>query len=286
MISTSNPAHRSGPDSQASLSGQVSPSGPASSARRVSPSGPARPAGPVSSADGDLRVKVLVSEPVNEAIPVDDPIAVLSARIASIGPDIPGADRAGRETTSRRGTAAGGSRRSRRSSIGQSGAEPGAGPPGDPEVVAKQICLRLLTIAPRPRAGLAQTLARRGIPVEVADQVLDRLTQVGLIDDAAYAAAFVRTKQRDRALGRAALRTELRRRGVDEEPAGRALAQVDPEMEWARAEALVAKRVDAAMVAGGVAARRRLLGLLARRGYPADLAIGVVEGALSAYPAD
>lgn len=283
MISTSNPAHRSGPDSLASRSGQVSPSGPASSARRVSPSDPA---GPVSPADGDLRVKVLVSEPANEAVPVNDPIAVLSARIASIGPDIPGADRAGRETTSRRGTAAGGSRRSKRSSIGQSGAEPEAGPPGDPEVVAKQICLRLLTIAPRPRAELAQTLARRDIPVEVADQVLDRLTQVGLIDDAAYAAAFVRTKQRDRALGRAALRTELRRRGVGEEPAGRALAQVDPEMERARAEALVAKRVDAAMVAGGVAARRRLLGLLARRGYPADLAIGVVEGALSAYPAD
>lgn len=283
MISTSNPAHRSGPDSLASRSGQVSPSGPASSARRVSPSDPA---GPVSPADGDLRAKVLVSEPANEAVPVDDPIAVLSARIASIGPDIPGADRAGRETTSRRGTAAGGSRRSKRSSIGQSGAEPEAGLPGDPEVVAKQICLRLLTIAPRPRAELAQTLARRDIPVEVADQVLDRLTQVGLIDDAAYAAAFVRTKQRDRALGRAALRTELRRRGVDEEPAGRALAQVDPEMERARAEALVAKRADAAMVAGGVAARRRLLGLLARRGYPADLAIGVVEGALSAYPAD
>lgn len=280
MISTSNPAHRSGPDSLASRSGQVSPSGPASSARRVSPSDPAGPA------DGDLRAKVLVSEPANEAVPVDDPIAVLSARIASIGPDIPGADRAGRETTSRRGTAAGGSRRSKRSSIGQSGAEPEAGPPGDPEVVAKQICLRLLTIAPRPRAELAQTLARRDIPVQVADQVLDRLTQVGLIDDAAYAAAFVRTKQRDRALGRAALRTELRRRGVDEEPAGRALAQVDPEMERARAEALVAKRADAAMVAGGVAARRRLLGLLARRGYPADLAIGVVEGALSAYPAD
>lgn len=153
-------------------------------------------------------------------------------------------------------------------------------------MVAKQICLRLLTIAPRPRAGLFQTLGRRGIPPEVADRVLDRLTEVGLIDDAAYAAAYVRTKQRDRALGRTALRMELRRRGIDDEPAAQALADIDPEAERARAEALVAKRVDAALNAGPVAARRRLIGVLARRGYPADLAVAVVDAALSAHPAD
>ena len=160
------------------------------------------------------------------------------------------------------------------------------GPPGDPEAAAKQICLRLLSIAPRPRAGLAQALSRRDIPPEVAERVLDRLTEVGLINDAAYAAAFVRTKQRDRALGRSALRIELRRRGIDEEPATQALATVEPEAERARAEALVASRVAAAVVAGPVAARRRLLGLLARRGYPADLAVAVVDGALSAHSAD
>ena len=223
------------------------------------------------------------------------PVAELAARIATIGPD--GRDRPGDRPSERRSTPSpghvlGGPPGSRRTRSGRSAAPGparsggGGAPPGDPEATARQICLRLLTIAPRPRAGLAQALARRKIPAEVAERVLDRMTEVGLLDDAAYAAAFVRTKQRDRALGRVALRTELRRRGIDEEPAAQALAQVDPESERGRAEQLVDRRIGTALAAGTVAARRRLLGLLARRGYPADVAIAVVDRALQAHADD
>jgi regulatory protein len=155
--------------------------------------------------------------------------------------------------------------------------------PAQQVAVARAICLRLLTVAPRPRAGLAQALKRKEIPDDVAESVLDRLAQVGLIDDVAYAHSFVRTKHRDRALGRTALRTELRRLGVDEESMADAVQTIDPEAERARAEELIAKRLDAAMAAGSVAARRRLLGLLGRRGYPPDIAISVVEGAIAGY---
>ena len=82
--------------------------------------------------------------------------------------------------------------------------EPGGHPedaPGDPAAVAKSICLRLLTGAARPRAALATALRQRGIPDDVAAGVLDRLIEVGLIDDRAYAEAFVAAKHRDRALG-------------------------------------------------------------------------------------
>jgi hypothetical protein len=82
---------------------------------------------------------------------------------------------------------------------------------------AKAICLRLLAIAPRPRAGLAQALRRKEIPDDVIEAVLDRFAEIGLIDDAAYASSFVRTKHRDRALGQTALRAELRKLGVDDE---------------------------------------------------------------------
>ncbi|HZM66493.1 MAG TPA: regulatory protein RecX, partial [Nakamurella sp.] len=84
------------------------------------------------------------------------------------------------------------------------GAEPGGHPedaPGDPEAVAKAICLRLLTGAARPRAALETALRRRGIPDDVADRVLTRFVEVGLIDDKAYAEAFVAAKHRERALG-------------------------------------------------------------------------------------
>ena len=159
-------------------------------------------------------------------------------------------------------------------------------PPGDPETVAKAICLRLLTVAARPRAVLAVALRKRGIPDDVAETVLDRFVDVGLIDDQAYAQAYVATKQRDRGLGTTALRTELRRKGIDEEVVAGAVDGIDHEAERSRAKALIERRVDAAMSAGPVAARRRLAGLLARRGYSVDVAVSVVDEALAAYTAD
>jgi regulatory protein len=174
-------------------------------------------------------------------------------------------------------------------STGRRRAEPGGHPedaPGDPEAVAKANCLRLLTAAARPRAALATALRQRGIPDQVADAVLNRFMEVGLIDDRAYAEAFVTAKHRDRALGVTALRTELRRKGVDEATVDAAVQTVDQEAERDRARALISRRVDAAMGNGIPAARRRLVGLLARRGYSADLARQVVDEALSEYGAE
>ena len=128
-------------------------------------------------------------------------------------------------------------------------------PPGDPETVAKAICLRLLTVTARPRAVLAVALRKRGIPDDIAETVLDRFVEVGLIDDQAYARAYVATKQRDRGLGTTALRTELRRKGIDEEVVAGAVDGIDHEAERSRAKALIERRVDAAMSAGPVAAR-------------------------------
>lgn len=159
-------------------------------------------------------------------------------------------------------------------------------PPGDPETVAKAICLRLLTVAARPRAVLAVALRKRGIPDDVAETVLDRFVDVGLLDDQAYAQTYVAIKQRDRGLGTTALRTELRRKGIDEEVVAGAVDGIDHEAERSRAKALIERRVDAAMSAGPVAARRRLAGLLARRGYSVDDALSVVDEALAAYTAD
>jgi regulatory protein len=158
--------------------------------------------------------------------------------------------------------------------------------PGDPEAVAKAICLRLLTGAARPRAALATALRQRGIPDDVATVVLDRFVEVGLIDDEAYAAAFVAAKHRDRALGVTALRTELRRKGVDEITVDAAVRVVDSDAERDRARALIARRVDAAMSNGLPAARRRLVGLLARRGYSAEMSGQVVDEALAHYGAE
>jgi regulatory protein len=215
----------------------------------------------------------------------DEPVADRTAKHGS-------ADGAS-SAVSKRSTGSTGSNRSS-GPIGSSGTtgrrrEPGGHPedaPGDPAAVARSICLRLLTGAARPRAALETALRQRGIPDDVAAGVLDRLTEVGLIDDRAYAEAFVAAKHRDRALGSSALRTELRRKGVDDVTVDAAVRTVDSDAELARAKALIERRVDSAMGNGPVAARRRLVGLLARRGYSAEVSARVVDEALAAYGAE
>ncbi len=113
--------------------------------------------------------------------------------------------------------------------------------------------------------------------------MLNRFTEVGLIDDKAYAEAFVAAKHRERALGAAALRTELRRKGVDEQTLSAAVHTIDQDAERDRAWALIQKKAGAAMANGEPAARRRLVGLLARRGYSPEMAFAVVNDVLREY---
>jgi regulatory protein len=156
----------------------------------------------------------------------------------------------------------------------------------DPESVARAICLRQLTGAPRTRAELATALRKKGVPDDVATAVLDRFVDVELIDDAAYADSYVGTRHRERGLARSALRSELRRKGVDHEVAREAVEQIDPETELATARALVARKLAATRGLPAEARVRRLAGMLARKGYPAGTSYRVVREALQAEGTD
>src|SRR5215210_6282492 len=116
-------------------------------------------------------------------------------------------------------------------------------PDADPESVARAIVLRQLTAAPRSRAQLSERLAERGAPEDVARRVLDRFEEVGLVDDAAFAAGWVRSRHETRGLSRRALAHELRAKGVDDETARTALAGLDRDDERRAAEQLVARRL-------------------------------------------
>jgi regulatory protein len=150
----------------------------------------------------------------------------------------------------------------------------------DPETVARLICLRQLTAAPRTRAQLAQTLRRRGVPDEAAEAVLGRFAEVRLIDDATFASAWVDTRHHGRGLGRRALAAELNQRGVDREDIQAAVAKLSPETELATARALVERKLASTAGLASQARLRRLVGMLARKGYPAGLAFRVVREAL------
>jgi regulatory protein len=154
--------------------------------------------------------------------------------------------------------------------------------PGDPEAVARALCLRALTGTPKTRQQLADLLAGRGVPDEAAEVVLDRFTEVGLIDDAAFARAWVSSRQAGRGLARRALSAELRAKGVDPEVAAVAVGAVDEEDERAAARRLVDRKVPAMRRLDRATASRRLIAMLARKGYGGGLAASVVRDALDA----
>lgn len=146
------------------------------------------------------------------------------------------------------------------------------------EEQARALCLRLLTARARTRAELEGQLAKRGYPDDVSAKVLDRLADVGLVDDAGFAEQWVRSRRIHAGKGKRALAAELRNKGVDTEVITAALADIDAGAERARAEQLVRdklrrERLDAQ---DDPKVMRRLVGMLARRGYNQSMALDVV----------
>jgi regulatory protein len=179
-----------------------------------------------------------------------------------------------------------GGRRGRQAATGDSdaGPLPPGDPeqhPGDPEAVARAICLRLLDQRARSRAELATALAKRGVPEEPAARVLDRFVEVGLIDDAAFAESLAGAQHRERGLARRAIATKLRQLGIDDEVASAALTGIDGDSERQRAGELVQRRRRSLQGLPVDVQTRRLVGLLARKGYAPGLCYAVVREALA-----
>lgn len=167
--------------------------------------------------------------------------------------------------------------------------EPPADAPGedaDPESVARKILLDQLSIKARSRHELEERLAKRNVPDDVAGRLLDRFEEVGLVDDEAFARAWVDSRQRTRGLARTALSVELRRKGIDDDTARTVLAEVDPGDEETAARQLVRKRMRSMRGLEEQVAARRLVGMLARKGYSAGLAHAVVRQELAAAGAE
>lgn len=108
---------------------------------------------------------------------------------------------------------------------------------------------------------------KKNVPDEVAAKVLDRLEDVGLVDDETFAQDWVASRQQRRHLSRSALRRELRTKGVDREHVDAALATVDLDDELAAARALAGRKASSMAGLDPLVRRRRLSGVLARRGF-------------------
>jgi regulatory protein len=148
--------------------------------------------------------------------------------------------------------------------------------------VARKILLDQLTGQARSRKELSDKLASRNVPDEIAIALLDRFEEVGLVDDEAFARSWIASRQPGKGLARRALAQELRRKGIDDEVARDALDEVDPADEEAAARALVRKKLRTLSRVDDTTATRRLVGMLARKGYSSGLAFAVVRDELAA----
>ncbi|MFD6884730.1 recombination regulator RecX [Rhodococcus sp. NPDC060084] len=205
------------------------------------------------------------------------------------------------DDSSRGGTRGSSRRRSERSSgpdrSSRTDRGTGKGPGGGTEAQAKDVCLRLLTDRARSRAELAAKLEQKGFTAEVAERTLDRLTEVGLIDDADFAQQWARSRHLYSGRGKSAIALELRRKGIDADDAEAALDRIDSDDERERAVELVRKKLRTQPPLSTEGDRReralerdkvvrRLVGMLARRGYAQGMAFDVVRQELAALGAD
>ncbi len=154
--------------------------------------------------------------------------------------------------------------------------------PAGTEAQAKDLCLRLLTDRARSRAELANKLADKGFAPEVAERALDRLAAVGLIDDAAFAEQWVHSRHTYSGKGKKVLAQELRRKGIAPDVAAPALESISVDDEHTRATDLVHRKLRTLPAdLDRDKATRRLVGMLARKGYDPSTAYAVVQAAVA-----
>ncbi|MCH9737068.1 MAG: recombination regulator RecX [Actinomycetia bacterium] len=152
---------------------------------------------------------------------------------------------------------------------------------------ARALCLRLLAARARTRAELEGQLAKRGYADEISAEVLDRLAQVGLIDDEGFAEQWVHSRRVSAGKGSRALAAELRAKGIDNEVIAGALAGIGVGAERMGAEKLVRDKLRREKLGNPLdrdaekKVVRRLVGLLARRGYGQSMAVDVVTAELA-----
>lgn len=160
----------------------------------------------------------------------------------------------------------------------------------DPYTRAKTIVYNQLAYSAKTRGQLRKKLQAEGFDAELIEPLLDKFEAAKLIDDAEYAQTFVAQKSHTKKLSRTALRRELAERGVRGEEAENALAQRTDEQEREDAAELVRKKLRPGMDLSDRTEKdrvtRRLLGMLARRGYSSSVSMSVIREELAAYGAD
>ena len=145
--------------------------------------------------------------------------------------------------------------------------------------------LALLNHRPRSCGELRERLLAADLPTAIVDEVIEDFQRSNLLDDLEFAREWVRQRHSLKGKSRAFLRQELREKHVDSAIIEEALGSIDADderdvaMRWAVKKARAVKDVPASYEEYQ-AALRRVVGVLARRGYSSSLALSVGRDAL------
>ena len=154
-------------------------------------------------------------------------------------------------------------------------------PHADQVEAAKNSALNTLSMVGKTRGELEDKLTKKGYPEAAIAEALDRLVEVGVVDDAAFARQWVSSRQGGRGLAASAIRRELMRRGVATDLIDEALEVISTDDETDKAYELVRRKVAATRGLDNAARTRRLVGMLARKGYSGSIAFSVVRAVLA-----
>jgi regulatory protein len=139
--------------------------------------------------------------------------------------------------------------------------------PRDYVGAAQTICLNALAVRAKSRGELAAQLKRRGIPLDVANEVLDRLERSKLINDLDFARAWSKSRLSSKKISKRVLAQELRRKEVADDLIAIALDEISSDDEYEAALQLGERKARSLQNYAEDVRERRITSALARKGY-------------------
>ena len=132
---------------------------------------------------------------------------------------------------------------------------------------AMTIATNALAMRAKSRGELAAQLKRRGIPLDVAEDVLDRLARSGLIDDLDFARQWSRSRLSSKKISKRVLAQELRKKEVADDLIAIALDEISVDDEYDAALQLGQRKARSLQSYADDVRERRITSALARKGY-------------------
>lgn len=148
---------------------------------------------------------------------------------------------------------------------------------------ARNVLLHQLARSAKSTTQLRKILEQREIPTEIAEKVILRFTEVGLIDDAAFAETIVNSRRNYKGLSKSAIKRELDEKGISQAMVEEALSGITPEDDFESAKQLATKRYRQMAHLDKEVRTRRLAGYLQRKGYSSGSVFPAIKFAEQQY---